>query len=165
MAKAGIRIEIPGFGPLMIQQVVSDYTGTLSAGGKLSAGVRERLTRLAELVDIHILTSDTFGTVRSELAEIPLEIRILERDRHDVQKQRFVTEQCQARHVAAFGNGSNDGLMLKAVRAAGGLAVAVDNGEGCAVETMISANLFIHGAANALDLLLEPNRAKAGLRF
>ena len=165
MAKPGINIEIPGFGPLTIRTIVSDYSGTLSRGGKLSAGVRERLMRLAELVDIHILTSDTFGTARSELAHLAVQIEILGQERHDVQKEQFVHNRCDARHVAAFGNGSNDRLLLKAVRDAGGVAVAVDNGEGCAVKTMANANLFIHGAVNALDLLLEPNRVKASLRF
>lgn len=54
--------------------------------------------------------------------------------------------------------------MLKAVKDAGGLAVAVDNGEGCAPEAMQNAHIFIVGITNALDLLLEPIRCKATLR-
>jgi hypothetical protein len=50
------------------------------------------------------------------------------------------------------------------VSISGGLAVAVDNGEGCAVDALLNANLFIVGIANALDLLLEPTRIKAILR-
>ncbi len=163
--KPGIRIEIPGFGRLHIRTIVSDYSGTQSCGGKLSSGIAERLCRLLELVDIHILTSDTFGTAQQELDSIPLDVVILSRENHDVQKEKFVRERCDPRHVAAFGNGNNDRLLLKAVKDAGGLAVAVDNGEGCAVDAILNANLFVCGAANALDLLLEPNRAKATLRF
>ena len=55
--------------------------------------------------------------------------------------------------------------MLKAVKEAGGVAIAVDNGEGCAIDAILNANLLIHGSANALQLLLEPNRLKATLRF
>ncbi len=164
MARPGIGIEIPGLGVLDVRTLVSDYTGTLSCGGKLVPGVRERLLRLAELLDIHILTSDTFGSVRFELAHIPVNIVVLDGEGHDVQKADFVRTRCDPARVAALGNGNNDRLLLETVRAAGGLAVAVDSGEGCAAEAMRSAHLFIHGAANALDLLLDPRRLKAGLR-
>jgi len=55
--------------------------------------------------------------------------------------------------------------MLEAAKKAGGLAVAVDNGEGVAYDAMVNANLFIHGSPNALELLLDLNRLKATLRF
>ena len=50
------------------------------------------------------------------------------------------------------------------MRAGGGIAVAVDNGEGCAVDALLHANIFIAGAAKALDLLLNPTACKATLR-
>jgi len=51
------------------------------------------------------------------------------------------------------------------VKEAGGLAVAIDNGEGCAFDTLKNCDVFIVGAINALDLLLDPTRVKATLRF
>ena len=162
--KSGIRIDIPGFGPLTVDSMVSDYTGTLSLGGKVSVAVERRLARLAELMDIHILTADTFGTVRREVGHLPVTIHLLEPAQQDVQKQRFVAAMSTAR-VAAFGNGNNDRLLLAEVKSAGGLSIAVDNGEGCAVETLLAASLLVTGAGNALDLLLEPDRLKATLRF
>jgi hypothetical protein len=54
---------------------------------------------------------------------------------------------------------------LKVVKEAGGLAIAVENGEGCALDAILNANLFAVGAVNALDLLLEPIRVRATLRF
>ena len=44
---------------------------------------------------------------------------------------------------------------------AGDLAVAVNNGEGCSVEAMQNANIFIVGIVNALDLLVEWTCCKA----
>jgi soluble P-type ATPase len=118
---------------------------------------------LLHLVDIHVVTSDSYGTVRDQLKGI-LEPHILGEGKHDVQKQEFA-KKFDARHVAAFGNGNNDRLLLSTVKQAGGLAVAVDNGEGCALDALQAAHVFIIGAVNAFDLLLERTSCKATLRF
>jgi soluble P-type ATPase len=164
MSKPGIAIDIPGFGKLRINALLSDYTGTLAFGGKLSPGIQDRLMRMAQLVDIHILTADSFGTAEAEIKGLPLVCRRLEGASEDVQKQRYAAE-LNPGCLASFGNGNNDRLHLKVVKEAGGLAVAVDNGEGCALDAILNANLFVAGAVNALDLLLEPTRLRATLRF
>ncbi len=159
-----ITFEIPGFGPLEIHRVVSDYTGTHSFHGNVRGAVRERLARLADRVEVHVLTTDTFGTAGRELEGLPIRLQYLQGAAVDEQKRLFVLAH-EPRHVAAFGNGNTDRLMLKAVRDAGGLAVAVDNGEGCSLDALLNATSFIHGSEQALDLLLEPNLCKATLRF
>jgi len=163
-SRRGIQVEIPGSGPLRIEVVVTDYSGTLSCGGRLTPGVEERLTRLSQQVEIRVLTSDTFSTARTALEGLPVVLHILDGEHHHLQKRDYVTARSDPARVAALGNGANDRLMLRAVRDAGGLAVAVDNGEGCSMEAASGAHLLIHGATNALDLLLEPNRLKASLR-
>jgi soluble P-type ATPase len=162
--KPGTAVDIPGFGRLELRVLVSDYTGTLSRGGKISAGVERRILLLADIFEIHILTADTFGTVEREIGHLPLTVHRLEPLQQDAQKMRFVKD-LNPKGVAAFGNGNNDRLLLSAVKEAGGLAVAVDNGEGCSVETLQNANVLITGAENALDLLIETDRLKATLRF
>lgn len=159
-----IRVDIPGFGLREISRVVSDYSGTQAFAGALRQGVKARLAQLAELVEVHILTSDTFGTAKRELGELPVTLHLLDGEGHDEQKRAYVLE-LDPQRVAAFGNGNNDRLLLKTVRDAGGLAIAVDNGEGCAIDTILAANLVVHGSENALDLLLDSNRCKATLRF
>ncbi|RPI35105.1 MAG: ATPase P, partial [Nitrospiraceae bacterium] len=62
-----LDIEIPGFGSVKLQHLVTDFTGTLSFDGRLVPGVMERLLSLSEFLNIHVLTSDTFGTAASEL--------------------------------------------------------------------------------------------------
>jgi len=163
MEKPGITIDIPGFGKRHIRIVVSDFTGTHSQGGAVPPAVRKRLRQLARLVDLHIITADSFGTAAQELRGITAPY-ILRSGRHDREKARYV-RQFNLTHVAAFGNGNNDRLMLKTVKQGGGLVIAVDNGEGCALEALLNAHVFIVGAANALDLLLDPLRLKATLRY
>jgi soluble P-type ATPase len=164
--KPGIIIPIPGFGERKIQILVTDYTGTLACGGTLAPGIRDRLLRLRDLVDVHVITADSFGTAETELAGIVgiVEPYKLREERHDIEKEKYA-KQFEADHVAAFGNGNNDRLMLRAIKNGGGLAIAVDNGEGCALDAMSNSHIYIAGAANALDLLLDKTRCMATLRF
>ena len=164
MKKPGITINIPGFGKVEINAILSDYTGTLAFSGKLVAGIEDRLLRLAQLVDIHIVTADSFGTAEAELRGLPIVCRRLEGEGEDEQKRRYALD-LNPGCVASFGNGNNDRLHLQAVKEAGGLAIAVENGEGCTLEAILNANVFVVGAANAFDLLLEPTRLRATLRF
>jgi soluble P-type ATPase len=162
----GIEIQIPFFAePLRVARIVSDYTGTLSFHGRLIPGVQDRLGKLQAFVAIDVLTANSSGTARMQLGGMPfiaLEI-FKDSECHDLQKQSHAQKNSPAQ-IAAFGNGNNDVLLLKTVKEAGGLAVAVDNGEGCSVEAMQNANIFIVGIVNALDLLIERTWCKATLR-
>jgi soluble P-type ATPase len=167
MAKSGIRIDIPGYASLHIEAMCSDYTGTLSYGGKLIDGVRERLCLLSTRLDIHVVTSDTRRTARTELQGVPLTALKDEipTDRHDEYKRDYLNNLgLPLNQIVVLGNGRNDRLWLKEVRDGGGLAIAVDAGEGCAVEAMTSAHVFVVGIINALDLLLDERRLIGTLR-
>jgi soluble P-type ATPase len=155
-----LEIDIPGFGMVKLEYLVSDFTGTLSVDGQLSPGVRDRLTRIAGFLTIHILTADTFGKAKAELKGIPCEIHILTGKDHDIQKEEYVTR-LGADHVIAFGNGKNDRKMLKVAR----IGIAVSQGEGCAVDALHAADIHVTSAQDGLGLLLNTKRCKATLRF
>ena len=63
-----IGINIPGFTELRLTHLVLDYNGTIAGHGRLIPGVPEKLAVLAPRLAIHILTADTFGTVREQVA-------------------------------------------------------------------------------------------------
>jgi len=155
-----IAIDIPGFGPVHLNHLVSDFTGTLSVDGHLLPGVKEGLITLASLLTIHILTADTFGRAREALAEIQCQIQILSGKDHDRQKEEYVRN-LDPDTVVALGNGNNDRRMLKTAR----VGIAVSEGEGCAVEAILSADIHVRGAMYGLNLLLTPLRCTATLRF
>jgi soluble P-type ATPase len=155
-----MTIDVPGFGLLRLEHLVSDFTGTLSEDGRLVPGVKERLNTLAEKLAIHVLTADTFGRAREELSGVHCSVRILEGSRHDVQKERYVSSLGQER-VVALGNGMNDWAMLSSAR----LGMAVSLGEGCATNALKSADVFVPYVLDALDILLEPRRLVATLRY
>ena len=154
------ELDIPGFGLIRLEHLVSDFTGTLSVDGKLLPGTEERLNTIAHFLKLHILTADTFGMAKAELGSTNCEIHILEGDTHDVQKDHFV-RRLGADTVIALGNGNNDRLMLKTAR----IGVAVCLKEGCATDAITSANILVTSTTDALDLLLNPKRMKATLRF
>jgi soluble P-type ATPase len=154
------EIDIPGFGLVQLETLVSDFTGTLSVDGKLLPGVQERLNHIAGFLTIHILTADTFGRAREELKKVNCQIHILTGADHDIQKEEYVRK-VGPEKTMALGNGNNDRKMLKAAR----IGLAVSEGEGCAVDAIMAADIHVRSALDALDLLLKPNRCKATLRF
>jgi soluble P-type ATPase len=87
------------------------------------------------------------------------------KDRHDKFKREYVKKLgLSLDQIVVFGNGRNDRLWRKAVRDAGGPTIAVDVGEGCALEAMRNAHVFVSGITNALDLLLDEKRIVGTLR-
>jgi soluble P-type ATPase len=155
-----IEVDIPGFGPIHLIHLVSDFTGTLSVDGHVLPGVKEALKRLARVVEIHILTADTFGRVEEELAEVQCQIHILSGPDHDVQKEEYLKNLGPEKGVA-LGNGKNDRRMLKLAK----IGIAVSEGEGCAVDAIMAADIHVRSALEGLSLLLNPLRCKATLRF
>lgn len=155
-----LEINIPGFGDIKLKHLVSDFTGTLSVSGKLLPGVKERLNRAADSLAVHVLTSDSFGTAKSELRGLPCKTHILKGDYHDLQKEEYIGN-LGAASVVAFGNGNNDRKMLRTAR----IGVAVSEGEGCSVDALMAADIYVTGIKAAFDLLLELKRCKATLRY
>lgn len=153
-------LDIPGFGQVRLEHVVSDFTGTLFVDGKLVLGVKERLSKISEFLKVHILTADTFGKAREELKGINCEMHILEGEDHDIQKEEYV-KGLGSEKVVALGNGNNDRRMLKTAK----IGIAICLNEGCSVDAIKSANILVNSPLDALDLLLNPKRLKATLRF
>ena len=116
------ELDIPGFGLIRLEHLVSDFTGTMSVDGKLMPGVKEKLNEIAQILKVHILTADTFGMAKAELEGVKCDIHILTGEKHDAQKNHYITN-LGAEGVIAFGNGNNDRLMLKTAKI--GIAVCL----------------------------------------
>jgi soluble P-type ATPase len=141
MKKAGISIDIPGFGLRHITTMLTDYTGTLSREGRLGEGIKDGLRRLSKLLDIHVITADTYGFAEEELKGVPVEFFLLSGEHHDVQKREYGGK-LGLDHCVVFGNGNNDRLLLRAAKESGGIAISVDNGEGCATDALLNSPFY-----------------------
>ncbi len=154
-----LKLEIPGYGELILKYLVSDFTGTLSIDGKLYLEVKEKLNAISEILEIHILTADTFGKAKEELKDINAKVVILNPGNEAEQKAEYV-KSLGAEHVAVLGNGQNDYKMFKKAK----LSIAVILEEGCYIKTLENADIIVKSPIDALNLFLIPKRLIAVLR-
>jgi soluble P-type ATPase len=155
-----LEIPIPGAPTLRLAHLVADFNGTLAVDGQLIAGVAEALLTLAAALDIHVVTADTFGRVKQAMAGVRCATTILPSGEQDSAKLQYV-QRLGAISCVCIGNGRNDRLML----AAAGLGIAVIQGEGAAVEALLSAKVVAPDIGVALGLLVNPERLVATLRL
>jgi len=154
-----IKIDIPGNKILQLEHLVLDYNGTIAFDGDLIDGVKECLAELSQMLTIHVITADTFGSVKKTLEDIHCKLAVIPLDHQDVAKLEYVKNLGREKTVS-MGNGVNDRLMLKA----SALGVAVIQGEGAAFETLASADVVCKDILSALSLLIHPLRLTATLR-
>jgi len=154
-----IDITIPGYGELHLAHLVLDYNGTLAVDGKMLPGVFDRLAALAGQLDVHVITADTFGLVKSAMAGLDATVTVLPADKQDEAKLDYV-RRLGVEKTAAVGNGRNDRMMVEA----SALGICVILGEGASGLTLSAADVVCTSIEDALDLLTHPLRLTATLR-
>ena len=154
-----MKIEIPGYKELDLRYLVLDYNGTIAMGGKIKESVKERIRKLAEEMEIVVLTADTYGTAEEACRDLPVRIQTFPNE-NALPAKMAVVEELGLDACAAIGNGRNDKLMLRA----SALAVAVIEQEGMCGRLLNEADVCTRSIEDALDLLLYPVRLVATLR-
>jgi len=155
-----IEIKVPGYKTLHIKYLVLDFNGTLAVDGRILPGVKEILNTLADDIEIHVLTADTFGKAQSQLKEVCCKLTVISLENQDIAKLDFV-KKLGIDYSACIGNGQNDCLMLK--ESVLGIAVILE--EGAAVQTVMAADIVCNNILSALELLTNPLRLTATLRL
>ena len=154
-----IEIDVPGDRKLQLKHIVLDYNGTIACDGKLIENVKKNLVVLADHLQVHILTADTFGKAHDVFENLDCRLSILSPEAQDIGKLNYI-ETLGAENVVCVGNGRNDRLMLE--KSALGIAVIME--EGAAAETVAAADVVCTHIVSALQLLLNPLRLIATLR-
>ncbi|MHB8072249.1 HAD family hydrolase [Desulfosporosinus fructosivorans] len=154
-----IQMKIPGRETLNLEILILDFNGTLALDGKMFESVKDCLIRLSKSLQIHILTSDTYGTVERQCKGLPVQIKVLESMDHTTEKADYLS-QFDNQEIIAIGNGANDHLMLKRAH----LGIGIIGFEGASVQALLSADLVVNKIEDAFGLLIEPQRLKATLR-
>ena len=154
-----MTIKIPHYRTLELKHLVLDYNGTLAKDGILINESSPLLHTLSEHYTVHVITSDTFGTVQAQLKDYDITVKVLQSDNHTEEKSDYIQTLGSA-HSVAVGNGSNDKLMLE--KAA--LGIALIGNEGCSTHTLTSSDIVCTSINDALELTLSPKRMIATLR-
>ncbi len=154
-----VNITIPHYKALAIRHVVLDYNGTLAEDGELKEEARALLDALAARYRVHVITSDTFGSVQAQLEGFDVTVKVLTSDDHTAEKAAYIDTLGRV-HCAAVGNGNNDAKMLKEAL----LGIALIGDEGCSTQTLLSSDVVCSGIKDALGLLLNEKRLIATLR-
>lgn len=143
---------------ITIEHLVLDYNGTVAEDGQLIDGVEERMRALKDRVSIHVLTADTYGTVRAQCDPIGVHVETFPRAGAAECKLEIV--QRLGSHVMCVGNGFNDVLMFDAAD----LSVAVLEKEGTYAGLIAHADIVTRSIVDAFDLLIRTDRMRATLR-
>jgi soluble P-type ATPase len=152
-------IDIPHFAVLHLRHVVLDYNGTLAKDGVLKDEVKALLEPLIAKYRVHVITSDTFGSVASQLKAFDVHINVLKSEDHTAEKAAYL-QSLDASTCVAIGNGANDSQMLREAL----LGIALMGDEGCATQTLLSSRITCKHIKEALELLLYEKRLIATLR-
>ncbi|MHB0977035.1 MAG: HAD family hydrolase [Candidatus Aquicultorales bacterium] len=155
-----IEIIVPGRDRLAISFAVFDVNGTVAEDGVISPETASLLRSLAAEVEVHLLTADTYGTIAPQVETLPVTLHIIRPPGEREQKADIVYK-FGASKTAVFGNGANDLGMFKEAA----LSVAVLSKEGCFAKLLGQADLLVPNPRAAVELLLNPTRIKATLRF
>lgn len=154
-----IELTIPGRGLIELEHLVCDVNGTLAIDGQLQDGALLALGRLRDRLTLHLVTADTHGRQEIIDRQLGIQAKRLRAGQEAEQKADYV-RQLGAGRVVAIGQGANDVLMLQEAA----LGICVLSAEGCAVETLLAADLVTRDSLEALDLLENPLRIVASLR-
>jgi P-type E1-E2 ATPase len=151
-----IRIELPGARPVQLEHVILDVNGTLSVHGELLDGVEPRISELKQLVELRLVSADSFGT----LAEIAARLGVDSITAADGASKLRILERLGRNRTAHIGNGTNDVPALKAAA----LGIAVLGPEGLSGAALLAGDVVFASINDALDTLLDPRRLTATLR-
>jgi soluble P-type ATPase len=154
-----IQIDLPGKGRLSIQHVIFDFNGTIARDGRLIPGVKEGIAQFSDRLTFHVLTADTFGSVKKQLENINAVLHVISKGRQDQKKSAYLNALGE-QQTLCVGNGQNDVLMLK--NACIGIAVLGD--EGLSSDCLFSSDMVIKDILDLFELLRTPERMIATLR-
>jgi len=154
-----IKIEIPGRESLQLENLVLDLNGTIAVDGDVDLQLIDRLRELAKSLKPYIITAGTHGKLDQLKDALGIDIHKIEPAKEAEQKQTFIRD-LGADKTVALGNGANDKLMLKDAA----IGIAVIGVEGASIDTILSGDVVVRNAKDALDLLLKPKRLIATLR-
>lgn len=154
-----INVNIPGRDDIQLEYAVFDFNGTLGTDGILENDLKLKIEKLSERVKIFVVSSDTYGTVTEQCAQLPVESIVLQKGKGGEAKKEVVIK-LGAEKTVCIGNGYNDYPMFSV----GSLSIAVIGHEGAAMRGVKEADVVFTDITDVMDFLLNDKRIIATLR-
>ena len=154
-----MTIDIPGFGKINIDHVVFDYNGTIARDGELIKGVKVGINQFSSQMNFHVITADTFGSVKKQLQDVNVVLTIISNQGQDQKKLDYINTLGKERTICV-GNGANDRLMLKGAC----IGIAVLGDEGLASSSFMAADIVVKDILDIFDFFKTTQRIIASLR-
>lgn len=149
--------SIPGSGELELRTIILDLNGTLSVGGEVVEGVKERLRILREKgFRIVFFTGNTRGDADAMAEDLEIEWQLA----HSAEDKKSLAEDMEPETCVSIGNGLIDLELMKTVK----LRIVTLQAEGVHVQTLLNADIVIPTITDALDLFIDDQRLVATLR-
>jgi soluble P-type ATPase len=154
-----LTVDIPGYQKVTIKHVVCDFNGTIAIDGRLIDGVASLMNELSHHATFHVITADTFGSVKKELKDVPCLMTIISEADQAEHKLAYASG-LGLETTACIGNGRNDCLMVREAV----LGIGLMQAEGMSAELLTVSDVLCTSILDALYLLKEPKRLIATLR-
>ncbi len=154
-----IEITIPGRGKYTIEHLILDLNGTIALDGEIIIGVKEKLAKLSQKLDVIVVTADTNKNAEGLVKNLPVTLYKIKEANENDQKLELLLNKGKD-NTMSIGNGCNDVSMLKE----SAIGICILGKEGSSKEAMMASDLVVPAINDALDLLLKPNRLRATLR-
>lgn len=152
-----MKYEIPGMETFHITTIILDLNGTLSVGGMVPSGVKERLAQLkARGFKLVFFT----GNTRNDADELAESLGIEWRLAKNAEDKRNLAQDFGPDACASIGNGLIDLELMKAVK----LRIVTLQAEGVHVQTLLESDIVVPSICDALDLFIDEQRLVATLR-
>lgn len=153
------EFAVPGWGSLALENLVLDLNGTITESGDFIPGVLERLKALKTGgFTIYVLSGDTRGFLQQSFDGSTGVEAVIAQTADE--KKRFV-ESIGAEKTVCVGNGNIDMEMFKVA----GLSICTIQAEGATTRAMLQADIVVTHINQALDILLDPEKLIATLRY
>lgn len=149
--------DIPGRGQLEIKTIILDLNGTLSIGGIVPNGVKERLDALkAKGLTVIFFTGNTRNDADELAASLGIEWRLAKNSA----EKRNLALQLSPETCASIGNGLIDLELMQTVK----LRIVTLQAEGVHTQTLMNSDIVVPSILDALDLFIDEQRLIATLR-
>jgi soluble P-type ATPase len=149
--------DIPGQDRLDIKTIILDLNGTLSVGGTVPKGVKNRLDQLkTKGFEVLFFTGNTRNDADVLAASLGIDWKLAK----SAEDKRDLALEMGPDTCVSIGNGLIDLELMKTVK----LRIVTLQAEGVHIQTLLNSDIVVPTINDALDLFIDEQRLIATLR-